>query len=321
MESVRVGLIGVGTWGRNHARVLASLPDTKLVGFFDSDSNCSNEAADEWGGSSFPSMDKLIGECEAVIVAVPTVFHADATVAALEGGADVLVEKPIASTLQEADRMLDAADRAGKILVVGHLERFNPAVEALLDASRTPRFAEVHRLSAFHLRGLDVSVVLDLMIHDLDILLRLAGSPLLEVRAVGVPVLSPTIDIANARLQFENGMVANLTASRISLTKTRKIRVFEQDTYLSVDFTTQEIACYRRTGPPPPPEALTPEAFQQYVRKEDLGVVKEEPLRREVERFLAASRGDSVSNVTGQEGREALQLAIRILDEIDGARG
>ncbi len=317
MKSVRVGVAGVGTWGANHARVISTLPEATVSGFYDRDDNRAGAIASEHGGQAFTNLDDLLEHSDAIIVAVPTTAHHEVATKALGAGVHVLVEKPIATTLAEADEMIACASQAGKVLMVGHLERFNPAVEALIEKAGDPRFVEVHRLSPFHVRGLDVSVVLDLMIHDLDILLTLVRSPLEEVRAVGVPVLSPSIDIANARLRFANGCVANLTASRISITKTRKIRVFEKDTYISVDFTNQDIVCYRRTGPPPTPEMLTPESFHDLVSRENIVINREEPLKREVRRFLAAVSGEDVSYVTGEEGREALSAAIRILRGLD----
>lgn len=321
MKSVRVGVAGVGTWGANHARVISTLPEATVSGFYDRRNDRAGEIAAEHGGQSFGDLDDLLKESDAIIVAVPTTAHHEVAMRALRAGVHVLVEKPIASTLAEADEMVRCAAEAHRILMVGHLERFNPAVEALLAKAGKPKFVEVHRLSPFHIRGLDVSVVLDLMIHDLDILLTLARSPLEEVRAVGVPVLSPTIDIANARLRFANGCVANLTASRISITKTRKIRVFEKDTYISVDFTNQEIVCYRRTGSLPTPDRLTPESFHELVSRENIVIKKDEPLKLEVRRFLSAVRGEDVSYVTGEEGREALSAAIRILQDLDESSG
>ncbi len=317
MKPVRIGVAGVGTWGANHARVAAGLPEAHLSGFFDERTERAEEIAATHDSRAFSSLDDLLGESDAVVIAVPTTNHHEVALRALERGVHVLVEKPIASSLEEADEMVEAARRSGVVLMVGHLERFNPAVEALFETATRPRFVEIHRLSPFHIRGLDVSVVLDLMIHDLDILLTLVGSSPEEVRAVGVPVLSPTIDIANARLKFDGGCVANLTASRISMTKTRKIRVFESDRYISVDFTSQDIACYRRTGDPPSPEKLTSDSFRELVTRENVVVRKEEPLRREVRRFLAAARGEDVVYVTGDEGREALALALRIVRELD----
>lgn len=321
MKSVRVGVAGVGTWGANHARVIAALPEAEVSGFHDARPERAAEIAGHHGGRPFADLDGLIESSDAVIVAVPTTAHHEVAMRAFRAGRHVLVEKPIASSLEEADDMVRCASDAGLVLMVGHLERFNPAVEALLARSGRPRFVEVHRLSPFHVRGLDVSVVLDLMIHDLDILLTLARSPLREVSAVGVPVLSPSIDIANARLLFEDGCVANLTASRISVKKTRKIRVFEKETYFSVDFTNQEIVCYRRTGAVPTPERLTPESFHELVSREEIEIRREEPLKLEVERFLSAVRGEEVSYVTGGEGRAALAAAIRILREVDADAG
>jgi len=246
MEPVRIGVIGVGAWGRNHARVFQAAPEAELVGVFDPDGERARAAAETFGCRAFPDAAALLGETEAVTVAAPTTEHHSLTLQAIRAGAHVLVEKPIARTVEEAEEMDRAAREAGRVLAVGHLERFNPAVETLLAGDHDPRFLEIHRLSPFDVRGLDVSVVLDLMIHDIDILLRLVRSPVAGLDAVGVPVLSRAIDIANARIRFENGCVANLTASRISLQKTRKIRIFEKDRYTSLSYTDQTVTVYRK---------------------------------------------------------------------------
>lgn len=317
MKPSRLGVIGVGIWGRNHARVLAGLADTELVGLYDPDEARAREIAREHGCRAFASLPDLVERTEAVVVAAPTTHHHSVTLDALAAGNHVLVEKPIAFTIKEADEMIAAAERADRMLAVGHLERFNPSIEALIETTSSPRFVEVHRLSPFSVRGLDVSVVLDLMIHDIDVLLRLVKSPVAEVRSVGVPVLSRAIDIANVRLRFENGCVANVTASRISLSKTRKIRVFEPDRYVSVNSQTQEIVAYRRTGPSPAPEELTAAAFGKLVERQNLSRPQEEPLQRELSRFLSAVRGEEKRIVPGEEGREALAVALRILDEME----
>ena len=322
-EPVRIGVVGVGTWGRNHARVLATAEEAMLVGFCDTDRDRAEAAADHWGGKAFPDLPSLLAEAEAITVAVPTTAHRAVAVEALESGAHVLVEKPIALSVGEADEMVRAAEKADRILAVGHLERFNPAVEALLDSGCDPRFVEIHRLSPFDVRGLDVSVVLDLMIHDIDVLLRIVRSPLAGLEATGVPVLSGNVDIANARLRFENGCVANLTASRISLAKTRKIRIFEENRYISLSYTDQSVVIYRRTGDLPPPEDLRPESFVSLIRKEALPVEKGEPLRNEIVHFLRAVRGKKARLVTPAEGAEALRVAHRILEKAgveNGAR-
>jgi predicted dehydrogenase len=321
MNRTRIGIVGVGTWGANHARVLASLPEAELVGYHDLRGDRAEDAERRWGGKAFAGLDMLLGEVEAVVVAVPTTSHLSVALRALEKGVHVLVEKPIASDSGEADRMVEAAEKAGRVLAVGHVERFNPAVQALLAARAEPRFVEIHRLSPFHVRGLDVSVVLDLMIHDIDVLLCLARSPLRDLDAVGVPVLSASVDIANARLRFESGCVANLTASRISLGKVRKIRVFEANRYVSVNYTDQTVTAYRRAGDLPPPEELTPESFARFVEREEIAVEKGEPLEREVRGFLDLIRTGNGAVVTGREGSDALAVALRILERMDTGHG
>jgi len=301
--------------------VLATAPEAALTGFHDADGARAESAASEYGGRAFRDLDALLAESEAVSIAVPTTAHLEVTKRALARRVHVLVEKPIASTPAEAREMTEAARKAERLLAVGHLERFNPAVEALFAEGCSPRFVEVHRLSAFDVRGLDVSVVLDLMIHDIDILLRLAGSPLATLEATGVAVLSPNIDIANARLRFQNGCVANLTASRISLAKTRKIRIFEETRYISLDYTEQAATVYRRLGELPPPERLTPESFGKLIERRSLPVEKGEPLRNEILHFLRAVRGGSGRVVRAEEGTEALEVAHAILREIRDGHG
>ncbi|MFH1276982.1 MAG: Gfo/Idh/MocA family oxidoreductase [Candidatus Eisenbacteria bacterium] len=321
MDPVRTGVIGVGTWGRNHVRVLASSPEAELVGVFDLDGGRAREAAAFGGCRAYDDMDLLLADSEAVCVAVPTTAHLHVTLGAIERGVHVLVEKPIASTPAEADRMAEAAEKDGLVLAVGHLERFNPAVEALFAEKCHPRFVEIHRLSPFDVRGLDVSVVLDLMIHDIDVLLRLVDSPLEGLEATGVPVLSSNIDIANARLRFENGCVANLTASRISLGRTRKIRIFEETRYISVSYTDQTVTVYRRSGDLPPPRELTPESFARLIERRDPAVEKGEPLKIEILHFLRAVRGEEAKIVTPVQAADALRVAHRILEKMDGGHG
>ncbi|MBM3319462.1 MAG: Gfo/Idh/MocA family oxidoreductase [Candidatus Eisenbacteria bacterium] len=321
MEPVRIGVIGVGAWGANHVRVLASAPEARFVGCYDRDPERARAAAARGGGRAYDDLDDLLGEVEAATIAVPTSAHGEVALRALARGVHVLVEKPIAPVPAEAEEMERAARRAGRILAVGHLERFNPAVAALLAEGCDPRFVEIHRLSPFDVRGLDVSVVLDLMIHDIDILLRIARSPLAGLEATGVAVLSPNIDIANARLRFENGCVANLTASRISLAKTRKIRIFEENRYISLDYTEQAATIYRRTGELPPPDRLTPESFARLIERRALEVEKGEPLRIEILHFLRAVRGGEARVVPAGEATEALCIGHAILEKIRKNRG
>jgi predicted dehydrogenase len=302
--AVRAGVIGVGALGRHHARVWAGLPGARLVGIHDSDAARAAEVAERHGCRPFADVDSLLAEVDAVSVAVPTVDHHAMSRRALELGKDVLVEKPMTATLAEADDLVALADARGAVLQVGHIERFNPATEVLLSAGRGARFVEVHRLGSFSARSLDVDVVLDLMIHDLDIVLALDGSEPIAIEAVGVPVLTQRVDIANARLRFASGLIANLTASRVSVEKVRKFRVFAPRTYVSVDFTAREAQVYRLEQD---------EAGRPRIASEKQGAPEEEPLRRQVQAFAQAVRDRSRPAVPGSDGRRALALAHAIL--------
>jgi len=306
-ERLRVGVIGVGALGRHHARVWSSLPGARLAGVFDTDRARAEAVAKEFSCPASATAGELLEATDAVSVAVPTVDHHRVSMAALEAGCDVLVEKPITATLEEADELVSRAASLGRVLQVGHIERFNPATEVLLAAGRSPRFVEVHRLGSFSARSLDVDVVLDLMIHDLDIVLALDGTAPVQIEAVGVPVLTPRVDIANARLKFESGLIANLTASRVSLEKVRKFRVFAPRTYVSVDFTAREAQVFRLEAG---------EGGRPRIASEKRGAPDEEPLKRQLEAFLEAARSRSAPVVSGPDGRRALALAHAILDRM-----
>jgi len=301
---VRAGVVGVGALGRHHARVWASQPGARLVGVHDIDTARAQAVAKEYGCPVHRELDTLLDEAQAVSVAVPTVDHHAVARRAFAHGCDVLLEKPMTATLEEADELVALAAAEGRVLQVGHIERFNPATEVLLGAVKAPRFIEVHRLGSFSPRSLDVDVVLDLMIHDLDIVLALDGSEPTQIEAVGVPVLTPKVDIANARLRFASGLIANLTASRVSVEKVRKFRVFAPRTYVSVDFTSREAQVFRleaQEGGPP------------RIASEKRGAPEEEPLKRQAQAFLKAVRDRSQPPVPGSEGRRALALAHAIL--------
>ena len=301
---VRVGVIGVGALGQHHARVYAGLSGVDLVGVHDADPARAREVAERHGGRAFPTVEALLGEVRAVSVAVPTVDHHRTARQALEAGRDVLVEKPMTTTLEEADDLIALADARKAVLQVGHIERFNPATDVLKATVRKPRFIEVHRLGSFSARSLDVDVVLDLMIHDLDIVLCLDGSEAVQIDAVGVPVLTPKVDIANVRLRFASGLIANLTASRVSVDKVRKFRVFSPRTYISVDFTRREAQVARlKEGEGGRPEIAT----------EKTSAPDQEPLQRQLEAFVTAVRDRSRPVVPGADGRRALALALAIL--------
>jgi predicted dehydrogenase len=299
-----VGVAGVGSLGQHHARVYAALTGADLVGVFDRDGDRAAEVAERYRTRSFDSLLGLAAAVEAVSVAVPTVDHHAVARQLLEAGRDVLVEKPMTATLDEAQDLIRAADERGAVLQVGHIERFNPAVEALTRAASHPRFIEVHRLGSFSPRSLDIDVVLDLMIHDLDIVLSLDGSEAVQIDAVGVPVLTPRVDIANARLRFASGLIANLTASRVSAEKVRKFRVFSPNTYVSVDFARREAQVYRLA---PGSEGL-PE-----IQAERTSAPEAEPLERQLAAFVECVRTRAPPLVGGREGLRALALAHTIL--------
>ncbi len=301
---VRAGVIGVGALGRHHARVWADTPGATLVGVHDLDSSRAAEVAARHGCRAFADAFSLLAETEAVSIAVPTVAHHAVARLALDRGCDVLLEKPLTVTLAEADELVELARVRGLVLQAGHVERFNPATSVLLEAGRGARFVEVHRLGSFSARSLDVDVVLDLMIHDLDIVLALDGSEPVQIEAVGVPVLTPRVDIANARLRFASGLIANLTASRVSVEKVRKFRVFAPRTYVSVDFAAREAQVYRLEADP---------QGRPRIATESRGAPDEEPLRLQIEAFAEAVRKRSTPLVSGADGRRALALAHAIL--------
>ena len=290
--------------GRNHVRLLSSLPGAELVGVYDPRPEAAEAAAREHGARVFPSLEELAGEIEAAVVATPTVAHAEMGCALLDRGLHVLIEKPLAASLEEADRLL--AHAGDRVLAVGHIEFFNPAVQALLAVGSPPRFVEVQRLGVFSPRSLDVDVVLDLMIHDLQILHALDPSPVAEIRATGIAVLSSRIDIANVRVELASGAVANLTASRVSSERARRLRVFLPNRYYSLDYQAQEIKGYRLEG----------EGEQRRILPDDIPLKRAEPLRRELEAFLAACRGEPAPRVSGEQGRRALETALAVVEAI-----
>ncbi|HUF60513.1 MAG TPA: Gfo/Idh/MocA family oxidoreductase [Verrucomicrobiales bacterium] len=298
MNELRVGVAGVGAIGQNHARVLAELEGVKLVGIFDLDAERAAEAAKRFGTRVFASLEDLAGAVDAATVATPTVTHAAVGTMLLERGRHVLIEKPIASSVAEAEALLTCAHNHGCVLQVGHIERFNPVLEGLEELLGTPRFIEAHRLSPFPRRSTDIGVVLDLMIHDLEVILYLVRSDVDQIDAVGVPVLTGSEDIANARIRFVGGCVANVTASRVSPERLRKIRIFQEDCYLSLDYQEQNGRLYRKEN-------------GQIVPSE-IAVRKDEPLKLELRSFVECARQGSRPRVSGQEGMKALELALEI---------
>jgi predicted dehydrogenase len=304
---LRVAVIGVGHLGRHHARILADMPGVRLAGVLDLNRQRAQEIADVCRSEVLTDVTALAGAVDAVTVAVPTAAHAEVALPLVEAGVPVLIEKPLARSLAEADRLVEAAARHGVVVAVGHTERFNPAVAAARTHLRNPRFVEVHRLGTFPERSLDIDVVFDLMIHDLDIMLSAVASPVTGIDAVGVPVLTPKIDIANVRMRFASGCIANLTASRISRDRVRKIRFFQPDSYVSIDYATQDLEVWRlvrtRTGPP------SIEGGKQ-------AVVSAEPLRVELADFVDAVRTGRPPGVTVEQGRQALAVAQQITEQM-----
>ena len=305
---VKAGVVGVGALGRHHARVWAAVPGARLVGVHDTDAGRAAEVAAAHGCRAYPDVGSLLADADAVSIAVPTLAHHAVARQALEAGRDVLLEKPMTATLAEADDLVACAASRGRILQVGHIERFNPATSALLTAGRGARFVEVHRLGSFSPRSLDVDVVLDLMVHDLDIVLALDGTEPVQIEAVGVPVLTPKVDIANARLRFASGLIANVTASRVSLEKVRKFRVFAPRTYVSADFTTREAQIYK----------LESDGGAPRIAASRQGAPDQEPLRLQIESFARAVAERSAPQVSGEDGRRALALALTILERMAG---
>src|SRR3954470_10203928 len=308
---VRIAVIGVGHLGRHHARILSDLDGVDLVGIVDANGARAREIAEIHGTQALTSAD-LSGAVDAVVVATPTASHAEVARPFLERGVAVLVEKPIARSVDEADAMLAAARTSGAIVAVGHTERFNPAVEAARGRLVSPRFIEVHRLGTFPDRSLDIDVVFDLMIHDLDVILSVVESPVAAIDAVGVPVLTPKIDIANVRLRFESGCIANLTASRISRDRTRKIRFFQPDSYVAVDYAAQELEVWR---------LVRPTSGLPAIEGGVIPVANEEPLKRELRDFVDAVRDGRAPTVTGEDGRRALALAEQITERMTTVGG
>ncbi len=301
-ERIRIAVVGVGSLGQHHARILSDTPGVQLVGVVDPDGARAGEIAGKYGTRAF-GMPQDLPPVDAVVIAAPTRLHAELATGFLSRGIAVLCEKPMATSVAECDAILAARDRGGAPLLVGHIEHFNPGVEALARHVKDPGFLEVHRLGVLPGRSLDVDVVLDLMIHDIEIAQSLVGRPIVKIEAVGVRVLTPFVDLANARLTFEGGCVANLTASRISRERVRKLRVFQPEAYLSVDYAEQAVEYYRvETGD-----------TSKQIAKVTVDVEKREPLRCELDHFAAVVRGDTPPRVGGEAAREAVATAQAIL--------
>lgn len=302
---IRVGVVGVGSLGINHARIYHELPECHLAAIYDTDAARAAEVAQKYNAAACSSLDQLIEHVDAASIVVPTHLHFDVASQMIRAGKHLLVEKPITSTTSEAEELVRLAEQNRVVLQVGHIERFNPVMEYLESAARNPKFIEAHRLSPFpppregmHPRGTEVNVVLDLMIHDIEVILHLVHAPVKEVRAVGVPVLSGSEDIANVRLEFENGCVANITASRISPERMRKIRVFVEDAYISLDYQKQAGEVYRKTA--------------DGIAGEEVPIQKGEPLANELRSFVDCATHHGTPKVSGEHAAEALKLAARI---------
>lgn len=330
---INVAVVGVGAFGRNHARVYRQLQQegkVRLVGVVDPDTARADAVAHEFDCRAFGSVDQMLtthSEVQAASVAVPTSLHLEVARPLIEGGVDVLIEKPLASTLAEADQLLQLGKEHNRIAQVGHLERFNPAVRATVPLITQPMFFEVHRLSVFTPRSLDIDVILDLMIHDLDIVLSFVKAPVKEIRAVGLPILSGKVDIANVRIEFQSGCVANFTASRVSTERVRKLRFFQPRQYISLDYGRQDVLVFTVEDGAEP--GLQPSAVpgslglrnaapsvNPKIQMAKPPVATEEPLSAEIRSFLQSVRDRSRPTVSLEDGRKALDLALRILAEI-----
>jgi len=317
MSTVRIGVVGVGYLGSHHARILSDLPGAELVGVHDINEAAAKKAARNNRCRVFGRNEQLAKAVDAVVVATPTQTHLDVASEYLRQGKAVLVEKPIADTLKSAGEMVALAEASGAKLQVGHSERFNPAFVAVTKFIEGPRFIETHRLTRSAGRGLDVDVVLDLMIHDIDLVASCFNADPSSISAVGVSVLSNTVDIANARLEFPNGSVANLVASRISVSKMRKIRLFQPDTYISVNLLTHKVKMYRKAGELDPRKPLTALRIARYIKRQPVRVAEFEPLRAELEAFISSVADDTPVVVSGADGFRALTWAFQIKESID----
>jgi predicted dehydrogenase len=302
MTKIRVGVVGVGHIGREHARIYSQLPGVEFAGVCDLDASVAQKVAQRHGVKAFPTVQALAEAVDAATVATPTSTHHEIASVFLAQGRHVLIEKPITDNSAQAKALVALAQDKNLVLQVGHIERFNPALAALEEKLTRPRFIEAHRLSTYPGRSTDIGVVLDLMIHDIDVVLHLVRSPIVNIDSVGTAVLSKGEDIANARIRFENGCVANLTTSRISFEKMRKIRVFQADAYLSLDYFDQSGVIYRK--------------IDTQIVKENIKVEKDEPLKLELSAFVECVRSRQSPRVDGKQAAEALEIAMQITEQI-----
>jgi predicted dehydrogenase len=327
---VRCGVVGAGSLGFHHVRIARDLPNGECIGFYDLDHDRAHEVSQRLSIPALDSLDALLEQADAVVVATPTTTHCEIAEIALERGIHVLIEKPIAATLQEADRILAAASRGQAMVQIGHVERFNTALVGARPYLDEPLFIESHRLAPFTERGTDIAVVLDLMIHDVDLVASLVGSPIEDIQAAGIPVLTPSVDIANARIRFQGGAVANLTASRVSTDRMRKLRIFQRSGYLSLNLAdgTGEFLRLKQDLPGFGGDGFGPKMLagsngraqaadlDTLVERITLSAEPAEPLRRELESFLDSIVAGTTPMVTAQDGRDALATALEIEDRI-----
>ena len=317
MSAIRIGVIGAGALGYHHVRLLRQQPGATLIGFHDANREQSARVANELGARPFDTLESLLGAVDAAVVVVPTPAHYKVAKAALERGIHLLIEKPISATLEEADELVNLAQRQGKLLQIGHVERFNRAVRAAWPHINNPLFIESERLAPYNPRGADVAVVLDLMIHDIDLVLALVRSRVRDVRAAGAGVLTG-VDMTNAWLQFDSGAVASIKASRLARDRLRKIRIFQPGGYLSLDLAAGTGEFYElKDGLDVAELAKNPQPIEKLVERHKLKAPEGEPLRLEHESFVAAIQGKSPVVVTGEDGRDALKVALQIVSEID----
>lgn len=327
MQKVRVGVIGVGHLGNHHARILSQMAEAELIGVNDIEAEKGNIAARTYGTRFFDNFDDLVEEADAISLVVPTTAHHPLGLAILERGKDLLIEKPITETVQQADELMSLARKRNLVLQVGHVERFNPAFQAVEQHQPNPRFIESHRMAQFNPRGTDVAVILDLMIHDIDLILTLVKSPTANIQAAGVPVIAESEDICNARLTFENGCVANITASRISARALRKMRLFQKDSYISLDFLQKSVEIYRLVdaGQLQMDEKEKKTVLGNIpVEKVGKTIVYERPricdrdmLTSEIQSFLNAVHTRTSPKVTGEDGKKALEVALQIKEKAE----
>jgi len=318
VNAVRAGVIGAGALGFHHARILREVAGAEMVGIYDADPQRAAAVSSELGVRAFPSAEEMLAAVDAAVIAVPTTSHGEVALQALDAGVHLLIEKPIAASVEEADAIVSRADANGLIVATGHVERFNGALRAVDEYLEDPRFVESHRLAPFGPRGTDVAVVLDLMIHDIDLLLGLVRRPVETVDAVGIGVLTGNVDIANARLVFEGGAVANITASRVSMERMRKIRFFQRSGYVSLDLAkgTGEFLRLKK-GATMPEGDVSLLSLMSIVERIELKGDGTEPLRSELEAWIAAVRGEGPLVVSGRDGRDALAVALRIMEKIE----